>query len=154
MVAAAEYPLAPAAEFLAALSAWTWIDSTPEGLVAFLLVAHPQDVEQEMVALAMSLGMATPDLAMPDLGARLLCSTTNAVLEVPGSSVRLLVPASGEWSGFARGGGPVVVLISTTPLARDADLMTVSTHLMTALLPRQVWMGKTRVRYGSAEGAR
>lgn len=146
MVAAAEYPLAPTAEFLATLSAWTWIDSTPEGLVAFLLVAHPQGVEDEMVALAMSMGMATPEHVMPDLEPRLRCGTTNAVLEVPGAAAGLRVPTSSEWSQFARGGGPIVVLVSAAPLARDADLMAVSSHLMAALLPRHVWLGKTRVQ--------
>lgn len=144
MVTAPERPLAAASSIPGGLSAWTWIDSTPEGLVAFLLIAHPDGAEPEMTALARALGMATPDSPMPDLGRRLLCGTTNAVLQVPGVEVGVRLPLDSEWSRFIRDGATVVLLISVAPLAPSADLLAVSEHLMTGLLSRNLWMGKTR----------
>ncbi|MDH6109853.1 hypothetical protein P3T36_005346 [Kitasatospora sp. MAP12-15] len=147
MVTAAEYPLALSVEFLAELSAWTWIDSTPEGLVAFLLIAHPRGAAAELEVIARSLGLATPDRAMPELAPALRCADDDGVvLVIPASDVDLRMPTAREWIAFVAAGAPVVVLISGTPLARDADLSTVSGHLLAALLPGHVWMGKTRVR--------
>ncbi len=143
MVTAAERPLALTAQFLADLSAWTWIDSTPEGLVGFLLIAHPQAVEGEMAALAAALGMATPDRAMPELRGVLACTTTDALVTVPGCATGLLVPTASGWGRFARDGGPIVFLVTGTPMARDADLSAVVGHLVADLLPGTLWLGKT-----------
>lgn len=145
MTMAPARPLPPRAPQLAALSAWTWIDSTPEGLVSFALVtpAVGGPTAAEMQTLAEGAGLATPDQPLPSPGIRLVLQGPDAVLALPGAAQGLRIPADDGWADFVRRGGAVVILLGADPLAIGAGRAAVESYVMGAMLPRRLWLGKT-----------
>lgn len=137
-------PLPPPAAQLR-LAAWTWIDSTPEGLVSFALVTPAAGglTVMEMQALAEIAGLATPDSPLPNTRLRLVLQGEYAVIAVPGSGPALRIPADEGWADFVRRGGTVVVMFGGEPLAAGAGRHAVEAYMLGALLPRRIWMGKT-----------
>jgi hypothetical protein len=144
MTMAPALPLPPRT-VLGALAAWTWIDSTPDGLVAFALVTPSVGgpTAEQMQAVAESAGLATPDLPLPDARIRLVLQGQDAVIAVSGSGPALRIPADDGWADFVRRGGTVVVILGAHPLAPGGGRAEVESYIMGALLPRQIWMGKT-----------
>ena len=144
MTMAPASPLPPRT-VLGALSAWTWIDSTPDGLVSFALVtpASGGPTAEQMQVLAESAGLATPDLPLPSTRVRLVLQGEHAVIAIPGPGPALRIPADEGWADFVRRGGTVVVILGAHPLAVGGGRAEVESYIMDALLPRQIWMGKT-----------
>lgn len=142
----AERTLRPSDD-LRSLSAWTWIDSTPEGLVSFcLLTPGPAGPGvSTMEALASSAGLATPNRPMPDSLIHLMIQAEDVVLTVAGTGIAIRVQAGPEWLDFVRRDGTVVVLVGMRPLDRGADRQAVERYMLGAMLPGDVWMGKTRL---------
>jgi hypothetical protein len=98
---------------LSTLSAWAWIEATPVGLVAFLLVAPagPDASESDIVALAGALGLATPEAPLPDIAPRISMDGASASLHIPEIGRALRLEAPDEWATFVRRGGAVVLLL-------------------------------------------
>jgi hypothetical protein len=138
-------PLPPRAPQFGSLSAWTWIDSTPDGLVSFALVTPGAGgpTAAEMQTLAEDAGFATPDQPLPSPGIRLVLQGPDAVIALPGAEHGLRIPADAGWADFVRRGGTVVVALGAQSLAAGADRVAVEAYILESLLPRRIWMGKT-----------
>lgn len=145
MTMAPARPLPPRAPQLGALSAWTWIDSTPDGLVSFALVtpAVGGPTAAEMQTLAEGAGFATPEQPLPSPGIRLVLQGPDAVLALPGAGHGLRIAADPGWADFVRRGGTVVILLGADPLAVGVGRAAVEGYVMGAMLPRRLWMAKT-----------
>ncbi|MGW6913695.1 hypothetical protein ACWGB8_07735 [Kitasatospora sp. NPDC054939] len=124
------------------LSAWTWIDSTPEGLVSFVLVT-PEGATGSLGPIAEQAGLAVPTEPLPAPGIRLVLQDRHAVVLLPGGAPALRVPADEGWADFVRRGGTVVVVLGTHPLAPDSGRIAVEQYLLTGALSREIWLGKS-----------
>ncbi|WP_432110770.1 hypothetical protein [Streptomyces sp. YPW6] len=138
----------------------TWLDVTPSGHVAFLLIAHPPArrgdktpaaIETRMRGLAAALRLAPPSELLPDIGSRLrVHGQTAIILDIDRCDYRLRVPVgSGEWSRFVADGGPVAIALGLDELARGADFAGVEDYLALAAANDRLLMGKTYVRRAS-----
>lgn len=144
---------APAVGLIASLAVWYWIDNTPAGLVAFLLLAHPEptrtdasaQVAPAMRGLASSLALAECGSPLPDIGARLSAHRTGTLLRLDGCDYRLHVPTSGQWTEFAGAGGTVAVVVGLDPLAAHSPRDTVRAYLVSSARAGRLFMGKARV---------
>ncbi|MDH6578603.1 hypothetical protein [Kitasatospora sp. MAP5-34] len=145
MEMAAEQPLPLSSELLATSSVWTWIDSMPEGLVAFLLITPPMGGAVDMQAFATRACLGAPNQPMPDSTIQLVIQGADAVLAICGTETALRVSITPEWAQFVRAGGTVVVVIGADPLLPTAARREVDDYLLGAVLPRKLWMGKTRL---------
>jgi len=139
-------PLALQPEFLASLKAWTWVDEIPEGGLAGFLLLSPGGSDSSMTPLVEHLGLAAPDEPMPDLGLLLACERDTVELRPTPGAPLLRLPAARDWINFVDAGAPVVLLATAASIAPDAGLSVITDHLLSALLPRTIWMGKTRAR--------
>lgn len=145
MEMAAERPLPPSSELLSASSVWTWVDAMPEGLGAFLLITPPMGPVVDMQALAEQAGLSAPDQPMAHSTVQLTIHGPDAVVAVRGTELALRVPMGSEWSQIVRTGGTLVVVVGAEPLLSTSGRQEVDDYLLGAVLPRRIWMGKTRV---------
>jgi hypothetical protein len=112
-----------------ATAAWSWLDRTGFGPVAFLLLVHPDPVAGEL--LARSLRLAPPSRRLPDIGDRVtVLGEGHAVVRVDGCEHLMRVPVGERWASFVRSGGPVALLVGLAPLARDAPAVAVAPYLV------------------------
>lgn len=125
------------------LAAWTWIDSTPDGLVSFLLVTPSRGDAPGLRPLAARAGLATPDLPLPTPGIRIVLDGPDALVLLPRVDGAIRVPADDGWSDFARRGGTIVVLLGQRHLDPGARRIDVERYLQQGLLTHQLWLGKT-----------
>lgn len=133
-------------ETLSQLAIRMWIDTSPEGLVAMALLTPGAGMAAgHMQALADLAGLADGGQPMPDCRIQLTLQEPDVVLAVRDTDLAVRVPASPQWAGFVQQGGTVVVLAGALPIARDAGRVAVDQYLLDGLLPRQVWLGKTRL---------
>ncbi|MFD9690962.1 hypothetical protein ACFWXO_34960 [Kitasatospora sp. NPDC059088] len=137
MLTAAEHP----ADL--SLSAWTWIDSTPDGLVAFMMITPSSGEARGLRAFATTAGLASPDLPLPSPGIRIVLDGPDALVLLPGPSGAIRVPTDEGWSDFVRRGGAIVLLMGQRYLIPGASRIDVEEYLQTALLSRRLWLGKT-----------
>jgi hypothetical protein len=160
-------PLTPSPGLLCSVAVTMWLDSTPAGEVAFLLIAHPparragdtpELIGQRMRGLADGLGLAPASQPLPDMGRRLFMhGRTAALLVVDGCNYLLRVPTGGEWSSFVTDGGPVAVALGLDELATHANRETVEAYLTKCTRGDRLLMGKTyarRLRYRSWDASR
>ncbi|MGV9271342.1 hypothetical protein ACWDRR_42645 [Kitasatospora sp. NPDC003701] len=125
------------------LSAWTWIDSTPEGLVAFVLITPATEASSGLGALAQAAGLESPDRPLPSPGLRLVLHDSYAMVILPRAKTALRIPTDEGWSDFVRRGGAVVVIMGERSLVHDAERTEVESYLLQSLLPGGLWMAKT-----------
>ncbi|MFE2407142.1 hypothetical protein ACFXDE_02225 [Kitasatospora sp. NPDC059408] len=125
------------------LSAWTWIDSTPDGLVAFMLITPASGERRDLRQVAVAAGLATPELPLPAPGILVALADADALVLLPNASGAIRVPSASEWADFVRRGGVITLLIGARPLDAGAGLVGVDEYLMRAVLSRQIWLGKT-----------
>ncbi|MFD5874076.1 hypothetical protein [Streptomyces sp. NPDC060322] len=146
--------LTPTAGLLASLAVWHWVDETVAGPVAFLLFAHlpprlPGEsldvIEARMRGLSKSLGLASPDAPLPDIGDRLFMHReTDAALLLDGCDYFLHAPIGGEWARFVCAGGTVAVTVGLAPLPRHVAQEVVEAYLVERAVEGRLLMGKTR----------
>ncbi|MFD5916159.1 hypothetical protein ACFVYP_07135 [Kitasatospora sp. NPDC058201] len=139
LMTAAERPTA------SALSAWTWIDSTPDGLVSMVLITPSDASSPGLGSLAARAGLLPPHEPLPAPGLRLVLHEDHAMAILPRAETALRFPTDEGWSDFARRGGTVVVILGEHPLEIGADRSAVERYLLRAMMPRQIWLGKTTV---------
>lgn len=126
-------------------AAWSWLDGTGFGPVAFLLLVHPDPVAGEL--LARSLRLAPPARRLPDIGDRVtVLSASRAAVRLDGCGHLMQVSVGERWTSFLRGGGPVAVLVGLDPLPRDAPASAVEPYLATAALSNHLRLGLSRDR--------
>ncbi|MEV8324490.1 hypothetical protein [Kitasatospora sp. NPDC056731] len=125
------------------LSAWTWIDSTPDGLVAFMMITPSSGEARGLRALASTAGLALPDQPLPSPGIRIVLDGPDALVLLPRTTGAIRVPADDGWSDFVRRGGAIVILMGQRYLDPSARRIDVEEYLQTALLSRHLWLGKT-----------
>lgn len=161
MLTAAEPTLpTPDAGLLASVAVMTWLDVTPPGYVAFLLIAHPPArrsdetpvvIETRMRGLAAALRLAPSSELLPDIGGRLRVQGQTAIIpDIDRCDYRLRVPVgSGEWTRSVADGGPVAIALGLDELDRGADFARVEDYLAPAAVNDRLLMGKTYVRRAS-----
>ncbi|MFG2913374.1 hypothetical protein ACGF0D_10845 [Kitasatospora sp. NPDC048298] len=125
------------------LAAWTWIDSTPDGLVSFMLIAPARANAPGLQPIASRAGLATPDLPLPSPGIRIVLAGPDALVLLPRMEGALRVGADEGWADFARRGGTIVLLMGQRYLTPAARRMDVEEYLKDSTLSRQLWLGKT-----------
>nr|BFD90729.1 hypothetical protein KitaXyl93_20890 [Kitasatospora sp. Xyl93] len=125
------------------LAAWTWIDSTPDGLVSFMLITPARADAPGLRPIASRAGLATPDLPLPSPGIRIVLNGQDALVLLPHTDGALRISADEGWADFARRGGTIVLLMGQRYLAPAARRIEVEEYLQQAVLARQLWLGKT-----------
>lgn len=147
MLTAAEHPLRTTP-----LRAWTWIDSTPDGLVSFILIT-PASSDTGLGAVARAAGLQPPDQPLPAPGIRLILHDEYAMVVLPRAETALRVPTDEGWADFVRRGGTVVVILGDDPLEADSGRVEVEQYLLRAALPGGILMAKTTLAttYSDAE---
>ncbi|MBD0673156.1 hypothetical protein [Streptomyces sp. CBMA156] len=125
------------------LAAWTWIDSTPDGLVSFMLVTPARADAPGLRRLATRAGLAAPELPLPSPGIRIVLDGPDALVLLPHVGNALRVSADEGWADFARRGGTIVLLMGQRYLDTAARRIDVEEYLQQALPSRQLWLGKT-----------
>ncbi|MFB7473969.1 hypothetical protein [Kitasatospora sp. NPDC056184] len=145
-MAAAEHPLRE-------LSAWTWIDSTPDGLVSMVLITPAADGPPGLGALAERVGLRQPSEPLPSPGLRLVLHDGYAMVILPQAETALRIPADTGWADFVRRSGTVIVILGEQALAAGATRADVDRYLLDAVMPGRIWLGKTRLAadYASAQ---
>ncbi|GAA2441685.1 hypothetical protein [Streptomyces macrosporus] len=136
------------------VATWTWLERTEVGRMAFLLVAPPApvpwgdtagDVERRMLRPAAALELDGPDRPLVYVGPRLALGAdrdrVSVRLDERGLGLRARVCA--EWAAFARGGGPVALLVGLDPLAPAATPEDVEEYLRTRAARGRLRMGNT-----------
>lgn len=149
-------PLPPTAGLLASVLVSAWVDITPPGAVAFLLLAHPPArrrgdsrsvIQAQMRGLGAALGLAPASEELPDMGSRLIVrGSTAAVLRIDRCAYVLRVPVPAAWARFVAGGGTVVVSVGLDALARGSDRGAVEEYLTESASTDRLLMGKAHVR--------
>ncbi|MFJ8429873.1 hypothetical protein ACIQ9P_01085 [Kitasatospora sp. NPDC094019] len=125
------------------LSAWTWIDSTPDGLASMVLVTPLGEGSPALGSLAERAGLLPPEAPMPTPDLRLVLHDSCAVVIMPRAETALRIPADAEWAAFVRRGGTVVVILGERPLEPGAGRAAVDRYLMDTIPPGRLWLGKT-----------
>ncbi|MFD5564546.1 hypothetical protein [Kitasatospora griseola] len=127
------------------LSSRAWIDATPDGLVAFLLIAPSSTAigSDDIAALATAIGLAGPQGTMPDVGERITPAAGAAILHIPEVGRAVRVPTSSEWTELVQRGGTVVILLSADPLPVGSAKSDTDSHLRAGLESNRLWIGKT-----------
>ncbi|MBY8878865.1 hypothetical protein [Actinacidiphila acidipaludis] len=124
-------------------AAWSWIDRTGWGPVAFLLLVHPDPACGEL--LARSLRLAPPARRLPDVGERVtVAGAGHAAVRLDGSDHLIRVPAGDRWCAFVRGGGPVALVVGLAPLPRRASAEAVASYLGRAAVAGRLRLGLDR----------
>jgi hypothetical protein len=114
-------------------AAWSWLDDTALGPVAFLLLVPPPP---EAETLAAALGLVEPGARLPDIGDRVaLLGPDRVALD------GIEVPVGRRWASFVAGGGPVAVLVGLEPLAGDAGRGSVEAYVAANTLARRLRLG-------------
>ncbi|MFB7672968.1 hypothetical protein ACFC26_16320 [Kitasatospora purpeofusca] len=137
MLATAERPLR------GELSAWTWIDSTPDGLVSLVLITPASESDPGLGPLAEMAGLLPPSAPLPSPGLRLVLHTDHAMVILPHAKTALQIPTDKGWADFVRRGGTVVVILGEQPLEAGAGREALERYLIAAMLPGRIWLGKT-----------
>lgn len=143
------------------VAAWTWLEATEVGRMAFLLIAPPaplpwgstaQEAERRMLRLATLLGLDEADRPLVYVGP---CVTLPAArpdadggrealtVRLGECGMGLRARACREWTDFARAGGPVALLAGLDPLAPDSTPDEVEEYLRTRTALGRLWMGTT-----------
>jgi hypothetical protein len=122
-----------------ATAAWSWLDRTGFGPVAFLLLVHPDPEAGELLARALRL--APPSRRLPDIGERVTAAGAgHAVVRLDGCEHLMRVPVGERWA-FVRAGGPAAVLVGLAPLAREAPAAAVEPYLARTAMSGRLRLG-------------
>ncbi|MFD9859771.1 hypothetical protein [Streptomyces alboflavus] len=151
----------PDAGLLARVGVTTWLENTPLGCVAFLLIVPPPSLDNEsrsvselrMRGLGAALGLAPTSQVLPDIGPRLrMQGQTAVVVEIDQCDYQLRVPVgTSEWARFVAEGGPVAVALGLDELRRGTDHGGVERYLARTTEAERLLMGKTAVRRPSVQ---
>jgi hypothetical protein len=126
------------------IAAWSWLDETALGPVAFVLLVPP-DGEGE--ALAGAMGLAEPGTRLPEIGERVtVVGQERAVVH------GIEVPVGGRWADFVTSGGPVAVLVGLEPLPAHAAREEVEAYVAANTLAGSLRLGVSRPSSGGAQG--
>lgn len=125
------------------LSAWTWIDSTPDGLVSFILITPADGDTPGLRPIATRAGLAAPDLPLPSPGIRIVLTGPDAIVLLPHVEGALRIAVEDGWADFVRRGGTIVLIMGQRHLDADARRVDVEEYLQQAMLSCQLWLGKT-----------
>jgi hypothetical protein len=146
-------PRPPTAGLLAAVVTSTWIDRTPHGDAAFLLVAHPPDrraafasvdtVAPQMRGLGEALGLAVAAERLPFIGHRVTVHGDKAAVRVDGCDYSLGATVGPRWGRFVADGGPIVIALGLDPLSHGADRATIEAYLGRCTLAGRLLLGIT-----------
>jgi hypothetical protein len=121
-------------------AAWSWLDETGFGPVAFLLLVPP-DGE----AMAAALGLADPGARLPDIGGRITVLAPDRIgVRVDGAPHVMELAVGERWSAFVDAGGPVAILVGLEPLARGADRDAVEAYVAATTLEARLRLGVSR----------
>ncbi|MEE4546813.1 hypothetical protein V2S66_33215 [Streptomyces sp. V4-01] len=123
-----------------ATAAWSWLDRTGFGPVAFLLLVHPDPAAGELLARALRL--APPSRRLPDIGERVTAAgPEHAVVRLDGCEHLMRVAVGERWAAFVRAGGPTAVLVGLAPLARVAPAEAVEPYLARTAMAGRLRLG-------------
>ncbi|MFE0107108.1 hypothetical protein [Streptomyces sp. NPDC059009] len=152
----------PTPSLLASLSVAQWVDATPNGHVAFLLVTHPPKadtadvgscIEASMRGLASELGLAPPSSLMPDVSNRLSIARDCIMLSLAESRLTFCVSIRNtEWGDFVRGGGPVAIVVGLDPLSPTTERTEINEYLATGATADRLLVGKAQHQESVREG--
>ena len=124
-------------------AAWSWVDRTGWGPVAFLLLVHPDPACGEL--LARSMRLAPPARRLPDVGERVaVMGATHAAVRLDGSEHLIRVPVGERWCAFVRGGGPTALVVGLAPLPRCASADAVASYLARTAVEGRLRLGLDR----------
>ncbi|GAA2070535.1 hypothetical protein GCM10009801_21350 [Streptomyces albiaxialis] len=146
----AHAPTAPTPGLLCSVVTTTWIDVTPAGSVAFLLIAHPPPrrsgesaaaLREDMRSLGTALGLVSSRCPLPDIGPRLTLHGGKAAIRVDGCDFLLGTTIGATWSDFVAQGGPVVVSLGLAPLPVGADRDAVEAYIGECLATGELMLG-------------
>jgi hypothetical protein len=115
------------------MAAWSWLDDTAFGVVAFILLVPPSPGGE---ALAAGLGLAEPGARLPDIGDRVRVVGPDRVA-LDGTEV----PVGRRWASFVAAGGPVAVLVGLEPLPGHAGRRTVEAYVAANTLAGRLRLG-------------
>ncbi|SEN06166.1 hypothetical protein [Actinacidiphila rubida] len=128
-------------------AAWSWLDRTGWGPVAFLLLVHPDPAAGEL--LARSLRLAPAARRLPDVGDRVaVLGAEHAAVRLDGSEHLIRVPVGERWCAFVRGGGPAALVVGLAPLPRRATADDVASYLARNAVEGRLRLGLSRVPEG------
>ncbi|WP_405727977.1 hypothetical protein OG607_25715 [Streptomyces sp. NBC_01537] len=126
------------------IGAWSWLEDTGFGPVAFLLLVPPRP---EGEALAAELGLAEPGERLPEVGER---------VAVQGRDRAALhgvdFPVSKRWAAFVASGGPVAVLVGLEPLPAHAARGAVEAYVAANTLAGSLRLGISRAGSSDLQG--
>lgn len=147
----------PTPGLLASVSAFHWIDRTPPGHVAYLLITHPterqeddtpQVIEARMRGLAAALRLATAGPTLPDMGRRLhMHYESDVIMSLDGCPYDMRIPIGGEWARFVSGGGTVTVAIGLDPLPVKSPKTAVAAYVVNRWHTGRLLLGKARATH-------
>ncbi|WP_127359711.1 hypothetical protein [Actinacidiphila soli] len=121
-------------------AAWSWLDDTGFGPVAFLLLV-PTDGE----AVAAALGLADPGARLSDIGGRITVLHPGRIgVRLDGASHAMELAVGERWSAFVDAGGPAAILVGLEPLARGADRDAVEAYVAATTLSARLRLGVSR----------
>jgi hypothetical protein len=128
-------------------AAWSWLDRTGWGPMAFLLLVHPDPAAGELLARALRL--APPARRLPDVGERVTpVGAGHAAVRMDGSEHLARVPVGERWCTFVRGGGPVALVVGLAPLPRRATAEAVASYLPRTAVEGLLRLGVSRAPDG------
>lgn len=114
-------------------AAWSWLDDTAFGPVAFLLLVPPDGRGE---GLAAALGLAEPGARLPDISDRV------TVLGPERVSVQGIgIPVGPKWTSFVDSGGPVALLVGLDPLPSGAERPEVEAYVAAKTLTGRLRLG-------------
>ena len=124
-------------EVINGTAAWSWLDDTGFGPVAFLLLV-PADGE----AMAAALGLAEPGERLPDVGERIaVLGPARIAVRLDGAEHVMELAVGERWSGFVGAGGPVAILVGLEPLSASASRSAVEAHVAANTLSARLRLG-------------
>ncbi|MBB5934208.1 hypothetical protein [Streptomyces zagrosensis] len=137
------------AALIESVGAWSWVEETGAGPLAFLLLARPEASGPPLLRLADALGLVEPAAELPYLGKRVtVIGDTRVALEVPGADYLMEVKVGAWWAEQVGGGVPVAVVVGLAPLARCAPPEEVEAYLGVNGLKGQLRLGTALARTG------
>lgn len=137
------YSVALDQELINETAAWSWLDRTGYGPVAFVLLVHPDPAASELLARALRL--APPAKRLPYVGERVeAVGGQHAAVLLDGCEHLMRIPVGARWADFVRAGGPAALLVGLVPLSRWADAAAVEAYLARCTLTGHLRLGLSR----------
>ncbi|MFE7114432.1 hypothetical protein ACFU99_03290 [Streptomyces sp. NPDC057654] len=147
----------PGPGFAAGVTVSSWLDASPAGDIAWLLIGHPpprrpvetaRTIEAGLRALAAGMRLLPAAERVPDVGDRLMIRGPVVALDYGHGEYLLRLPAPGrEWRERVKRGGQVCVTVVLDPLGPATGQGDVDALLRRSAPIGRVLIGSTRARH-------